>query len=82
MAESGNRVSEDAIRQRSYEIWESEGRPAGRAEAHWQRAKSELEAKLATNIALPNPAVVVIPRVPVRARPNRRVASKIDARVA
>ena len=29
------------IRQRAYEIWEREGRPEGRAEAHWARAERE-----------------------------------------
>ncbi|PVE20921.1 DUF2934 domain-containing protein [Microvirga sp. KLBC 81] len=32
---------EDKIRQRAYEIWESEGR-AGNAEDHWLRAEREL----------------------------------------
>jgi hypothetical protein len=30
------------IRQRAYEIWEREGRPEGRAEAHWARAEQEV----------------------------------------
>lgn len=36
-------VSEEAVRQRSYEIWQMEGRPEGRAIEHWLRAKAELE---------------------------------------
>jgi hypothetical protein len=36
-------VSEEAVRQRSYEIWQREGRPEGRALAHWFMAKAELE---------------------------------------
>jgi hypothetical protein len=36
-------VSEEAIRQRSYEIWQREGRPEGRAVEHWLQAKVELE---------------------------------------
>jgi len=36
-------VSEEAIRRRSYEIWQREGRPEGRALDHWLKAKTELE---------------------------------------
>jgi len=36
-------VSEEAIRQRSYEIWQRQGRPEGRAVEHWLQAKTELE---------------------------------------
>ena len=36
-------VSEEAIRQRSYEIWQQEGRPEGKALEHWLQAKAELE---------------------------------------
>lgn len=31
-------VTEYAIRARAYQIWEEEGRPAGRHDLHWQRA--------------------------------------------
>jgi len=33
------------IRERSYQIWEQEGRPAGRHLDHWLRAERELLAK-------------------------------------
>jgi hypothetical protein len=33
---------EQRIRERAYAIWESEGRPAGRAEAHWLQAEAEI----------------------------------------
>lgn len=35
-------VEDDEIRRRAYEIWLREGRPEGRSEEHWQRAKVEL----------------------------------------
>jgi hypothetical protein len=38
-------VSEAAIRQRSYEIWQREGCPEGKSEEHWFRARVELEAE-------------------------------------
>ncbi|MBD3738383.1 MAG: DUF2934 domain-containing protein [Pseudomonas balearica] len=34
---------EQRIRQRAYEIWESEGRPEGQEADHWQRARDEIE---------------------------------------
>lgn len=36
---------ESEIRERSYQIWESEGRPEGRAWDHWLRAETELQAE-------------------------------------
>lgn len=38
-------VSEEAIRERSYTIWERQGRPDGKAVEHWIQAKVELEAE-------------------------------------
>jgi hypothetical protein len=35
---------EHRIRERAHSIWEQEGRPAGRAEAHWAMASAELGA--------------------------------------
>ena len=34
------------INRRAYEIWESEGRPEGRARIHWLRAEAEFREKL------------------------------------
>ena len=36
-------ISQDAIAQRAYEIWERDGRPEGRDAEHWFRAVSELK---------------------------------------
>ena len=38
-------TSQEAIARRAYEIWESDGRPDGRAMDHWLRAVSELDAR-------------------------------------
>lgn len=38
----GRRPLDEAIRQRAYAIWESEGRPEGREREHWSRAEAEL----------------------------------------
>ncbi|OCW56969.1 DUF2934 domain-containing protein [Hoeflea olei] len=44
---------EHSIRQRAYEIWESEGRPAGRATHHWEQARAELSEARAQATAAP-----------------------------
>jgi hypothetical protein len=38
---NGGDVAE-RIRQRAYEIWEREGRPEGREQAHWEQAEREI----------------------------------------
>ncbi|MBU6296628.1 MAG: DUF2934 domain-containing protein [Alphaproteobacteria bacterium] len=38
-------ISDEAIRQRSYLIWEREGRPRGHDREYWWRAEVELEAE-------------------------------------
>ena len=35
---------DDAIRLRAYRLWEQEGRPEGRHDEHWKRARAELGA--------------------------------------
>lgn len=34
---------DEAIRARAHEIWEAEGRPHGRHEAHWAQAQAEMD---------------------------------------
>jgi hypothetical protein len=34
----------DRVRRRAYELWESEGRPAGREHDHWLQAEREVAA--------------------------------------
>ena len=75
-------TAEDAIRQRSYFIWEREGRPFGKEQEHWARAKAELEAELeATVKAVPSeedPTAFVMPRPPISNPPSRSESAKID----
>ena len=33
------------IRQRAYQLWETEGRPIGRERIHWLRAEAEIREK-------------------------------------
>lgn len=44
-------ISEDVIRARAHHIWEREGCPEGRAEDHWQMARSELAMEMGTGLA-------------------------------
>jgi len=34
---------EEQIRQRAYQLWEQDGRPVGREDEHWRRARDEVE---------------------------------------
>ena len=38
-------IEESLIRERAHSIWEGEGRPAGRAEAHWALAQTQIAAE-------------------------------------
>lgn len=42
---------EEKIRERAYEIWRGEGRPAGREQDHWDRARREVDASEGTGTA-------------------------------
>ena len=42
---TGEKPDEDRIRRRAHELWEHEGRPVGRHEEHWARARREVEAE-------------------------------------
>jgi hypothetical protein len=48
---------EDRIRERAHRIWLSQGQPDGQAEAHWEEARRQIEAEVATwqNPAAGNP---------------------------
>ncbi|HMN86914.1 MAG TPA: DUF2934 domain-containing protein [Bauldia sp.] len=44
---------ETRVRIRAYAIWEAEGRPHGRDEAHWLEAVRQLLAEEAADVAIP-----------------------------
>jgi hypothetical protein len=70
-------IPEEAIRLRSYQIWQEEGCPNGKALAHWLQAKAELEAQFRADPPLRRLRSFVIPRVPISKQPSHRVAAKI-----
>jgi len=39
-------ISDDCVRRRAYRIWEAEGRPPGKHDEHWRRARNEIEHEL------------------------------------
>ena len=70
-------VPEDAIRLRSYQIWQEEGCPHGKALAHWLQAKAELEAQWrGDNSPAGWSSTFVRPRVPISVKPRHRTAAK------
>ncbi|RIY03241.1 DUF2934 domain-containing protein [Aureimonas flava] len=38
-------LDEDRVRRKAHEIWESEGRPDGRSDSHWQQAREIVALK-------------------------------------
>jgi hypothetical protein len=36
-------ISDDCVRRRAYRIWEAEGRPPGKHDEHWRRAREDIE---------------------------------------
>jgi hypothetical protein len=40
-----DRDLERRIRERAFEMWEAEGRPEGRADEYWHRARERIEAE-------------------------------------
>lgn len=43
---------EDRIRERAHQLWEEEGRPDGRADAHWFQAKEIVAVEANGEVAL------------------------------
>ncbi len=73
--------SEEEIRTRSYLIWEREGRPEGKSEEHWLRAKAELDAEFEAKWRAASlegeTTTFVLPLLPISTPPSRTVADKI-----
>jgi hypothetical protein len=71
--------TEEVVRERAHLIWEREGRPAGRAEAHWSMAEAELAAETSkpARAAKPRkPAAKAAEAIPA---PKRRKSAKTPA---
>ncbi len=72
-------ISEDAIRSRSFLIWQREGCPEGNALEHWARARAQLEAEHIASLLQSGELLrIVIARPPILRRPQRAVATRIS----
>ena len=76
--------TDEAIRDRSYYIWEREGFPEGKDLEHWLRAKAELEAELEAHqraaSVLDGSPNFVMPRPAISAPPRKSTATRLDIR--
>ncbi|MDE2112665.1 MAG: DUF2934 domain-containing protein [Alphaproteobacteria bacterium] len=74
-------IADADIRLRSYFMWERDGRPDGKAEEHWLRAKAELEAEVEAHChaaALEGETTAfVLPHVPISLQPKRSISAKV-----
>ncbi len=72
---------EHRIRERAHLIWEREGRPSGREEAHWAQASAEIAAEAAPAAAKPRAKRAAAPKVAAEkaAAPKRRSPAKPKA---
>ena len=69
---------ERRVRERAYEIWNTTGRPDGRAEQHWLLAEREVLAMLIVESPAPQPAPNRRPRsraTPTTAKPQPRAVA-------
>ncbi len=71
-------VLEDAIRLRSYLIWEREGCPKGRECDHWLRAEAQIYSELRAVPPLRRATSIVVPRMPISRPPRRSVSARVD----
>jgi hypothetical protein len=70
--------SDESIRARANMIWEREGRPEGKAEVHWLRAKAELEDEFHAECAAyveGKPATYVLPLLEISSPPALTTSS-------
>ena len=73
-------IPEDAIRLRSYLIWEKAGCPDGKALEHWHQAKDELEAEFVASLCwLEDCERMVMPRLPILSPPKRLTSARVPA---
>lgn len=81
-------TSNDAIRQRAYQLWEADGRPDGKAEYYWNVAAAEA-AKPAKAATKPKAAATKAPKAKAAGAPkkpkvkeaaaSKKAAKKIEA---
>ncbi|MDR3441176.1 DUF2934 domain-containing protein [Telmatospirillum sp.] len=77
-------TDQERIRNRAFEIWQSEGCPEGRDVEHWQRAEEELtaEAKLSEAPAKKATAKTVSAKKTAEPKPAKSTAKPAAAKRA
>jgi hypothetical protein len=73
-------VPEEAIRLRSYLIWQAMGCPDGKALEHWLQAKDELAGDYVSLLSRLDECEcerIVMPRLPILRPPQRMTAARI-----
>ncbi|MCY1405341.1 hypothetical protein D9M71_205800 [compost metagenome] len=74
------------IREFAYQIWESEGKPTGQEERHWEMARklAEAEALAPTKTSSRKPAAAKpsVPKTNSKANPETKPATKAVAKPA
>lgn len=70
--------SPETVQLRAYQIWEAEGRPHGRDQAHWFQAERELDAKtpIISEPAAVAPAAKTAPKTRRRSSANGSSTSR------
>ncbi|MBF8756212.1 DUF2934 domain-containing protein [Pseudomonas guariconensis] len=63
-------ADEKRIREFAYQIWESEGKPVGQEERHWEMARKLAEAE------------ALAPKVPPRKKPAAKPKAAADAKTS
>lgn len=78
--------SDEALKQRSYLIWQREGCPMDAALDHWVRARTELEEEIRRQRSadrsggealLRDTSRFVTPRLPISTRPHKIVSMRL-----
>lgn len=57
-------VDEKRVREFAYQIWESEGKPAGQEDRHWEMARKLAEAEALAPKAAPRKKAAAKPKAP------------------
>lgn len=73
-------ITEDIIRQRSYEIWKREGCPIGKDFDNWTRAEMELKSELCLRTIDPvSIRQIVVPRPVITRRPLKTISIRVPS---
>ncbi|KAF1071083.1 MAG: hypothetical protein GAK45_00619 [Pseudomonas citronellolis] len=72
-------IDEQRISEFAYQIWESEGRPQGQAERHWQMARrlAEAEAQAAARQPAPAKATTIAKASPAKAGTTKPATARM-----